>query len=123
MRTRSLPALLALSGVLLLGGGCLYRMDIQQGNVLNTDQVVQLQTGMTRPQVMFLLGTPMVPNGFDTDRWDYYYYNLRNRSTTPTTRRLTVYFKDERVERIDGLEAIVPPVPAAAPTASAAAAP
>ena len=49
-------------------------MSIQQGNYLVTDSVSQLKEGMTRSQVRFLLGTPMVPDAFDDSRWDYYYF-------------------------------------------------
>jgi outer membrane protein assembly factor BamE len=91
----------ALAGLLVLASGCLYRMPIQQGNFLAFDQVSQLQTGMTRPQVKFLLGTPMVPNGFNEDRWDYFYYVNMRRMAKPYTQRLTVWFKDDKVEKID----------------------
>src|SRR5256885_5341454 len=50
---------------------CVYRMNIQQGNYLEGKTVDQLQVGMTRSQVRYLLGTPMGPAGFDKDRWDY----------------------------------------------------
>lgn len=104
-------------GCLLLLPGCLYRMPVQQGNVLNPDQVQQLEPGMTRSQVMFLLGTPMVPNGFDTDRWDYYYFVDAGRRFKPETKRLVVWFKDDKVERIEGDAA--PAKPAAESTAAA----
>ncbi|MET0280738.1 MAG: outer membrane protein assembly factor BamE [Steroidobacteraceae bacterium] len=93
---------LALVSVLLLAGGCLYRMPVQQGNVLNPEQVNQLESGMTRSQVMFLLGTPMVPNGFNTDRWDYYYHVDAGRRYKPETKRLTVWFKDDKVDHMEG---------------------
>lgn len=101
MRHMKLPARFALIGLLLLAAGCLYRMPIQQGNVLLDEQVSQLQTGMTRPQVMFLLGTPMVPNGFNQDRWDYY-YSVHVGEEDRVTRRLIVWFKDDKVERFEG---------------------
>src|SRR5437588_376281 len=53
---------------------CVYRMNIQQGNYLEGKTVDQLQVGMTRSQVRYLLGTPLVPAVFDKDRWDYVYY-------------------------------------------------
>ena len=70
---------LALSTILLVAGsvlatGCVYKMNIQQGNYLVADSVSQLKEGMTRSQVRFLLGTPMVPDAFDNSRWDYYYF-------------------------------------------------
>lgn len=93
---------LALIGLLGLAGGCLYRLPIQQGNVLNHDLVTQLQPGMTQSQVKFLLGTPMLPNGFDADRWDYYCYAKMGRGEGVQTRRLSVWFKDEKVDHFDG---------------------
>lgn len=107
-----LAAPLALGCALLLSG-CLYRMPIQQGNVLNPDQVKQLEPGMTRSQVMFLLGTPMVPNGFNTDRWDYYYFVDAGRRFKPETKRLVVWFKDEKVDHFEGDAAAAPATPPA----------
>ena len=92
--------MLLLAGVLLTSA-CVYHMPIQQGNFLDKKQVDQLETGMTRSQVAFLLGTPMVPNGFDRNRWDYYYFAQYSRKYTPDTYRVTVYFKDEKVDHVD----------------------
>jgi outer membrane protein assembly factor BamE len=105
-------ARIILIAMLGLGSGCLYRMPVQQGNVLNPEQVAQLEAGMTRSQVSFLLGTPMVPNGFNTDRWDYYYYVRGARGETLSTKRLVVWFKDEKVDRFEG-DAVAPPKAAA----------
>jgi outer membrane protein assembly factor BamE len=101
MRILPPTALLALT---MLCAGCLYRMEIQQGNMLDDTQVEQLQTGMTRSQVLYLLGTPMVPDGFDHDRWDYYHYLDSGRGSGrefQLTRRLTVWFEGDKVERIE----------------------
>jgi outer membrane protein assembly factor BamE len=76
-------------------------MSIQQGNYLVTDSVSQLKEGMTRSQVRFLLGTPMVPDAFDDSRWDYYYFYNSRKFDKPLKRRLTVYFADERVQRVE----------------------
>jgi outer membrane protein assembly factor BamE len=81
--------------------GCVYRMAIQQGNFLDPAQVSQLENGMTRSQVAFLLGTPMIPTAFDTDRWDYFYYLKDRRLKAADTRRVTVYFKDDKVARVE----------------------
>ena len=59
---------------------CVYRIDIQQGNLLDDEDIVQIEVGMTRSQVQFLLGTPMVADSFHRDRWDYAYYFRRGRS-------------------------------------------
>jgi outer membrane protein assembly factor BamE len=95
----------AASTILALGlafgaSGCVYRMAIQQGNFLDAAQVSQLENGMTRSQVAFLLGTPMVPTAFDTDRWDYFYYLKDRRLKAADTRRVTVYFADDKVAKV-----------------------
>jgi outer membrane protein assembly factor BamE len=101
MRITTFPRLVLLA-VLVLTSGCLYRMPIQQGNMLNPDLVSQLESGMTRKQVLFLLGTPMVPNGFNTDRWDYYFFLRAASGKTIESKHLTVWFKGENVDRIEG---------------------
>src|SRR5580693_6065239 len=84
-----------------LASGCVYRMDIQQGNYLEGKTVDQLAVGMTRSQVRYLLGTPMVPDLFDKDRWDYLYYFQRGRLHRPEQRHVIVYFKDDKVTTFD----------------------
>ncbi len=91
------PGRAALILALVLASGCVYRMDIQQGNYLEAKTVDQLQVGMTRSQVRYLLGTPMVPDLFDKDRWDYLYYFQRGRLRRPEQRHVVVNFKDEKV--------------------------
>jgi outer membrane protein assembly factor BamE len=88
--------------------GCVYKVNIQQGNFLTSETVDQLKEGMTRSQVRFLLGTPMVPDAFDTDRWDYLYVMQRGRLKEPERRRLTVFFADDKVARFEneGITAI-----------------
>src|SRR5258708_37836080 len=81
--------------------GCVYRMNIQQGNFLEGRTVAQLQVGMTRSQVRYLLGTPMVPNVFDKERWDYLYYFKKGRLRRPEERHLIVYFKEEKVAKFE----------------------
>jgi outer membrane protein assembly factor BamE len=112
MRTILSARLLALVAACALVSGCLYHMRIDQGNVLNPDLVAQLEPGMTRSQVMFLLGTPMVPNGFNTDRWDYYYYFKDDKGKVRASQRLTVWFKDEKVDHFEG-DALPKDMPAA----------
>ncbi|RMG27455.1 MAG: outer membrane protein assembly factor BamE, partial [Gammaproteobacteria bacterium] len=69
--------------MVVLLGGCtrtlerlpfVYRIDIQQGNVVTQEQIDQLRPGMTREQVRYLLGTPLVQDTFHPERWDYVYY-------------------------------------------------
>jgi outer membrane protein assembly factor BamE len=96
----------------LLLVGCVYRMDIQQGNLLDVEQVEQVEVGMTRSQVRFLLGTPMVIDSFDADRWDYVYSLRRGYSRDITRRHLVVWFDGDTVARIE--EPIPLPRPASA---------
>ncbi len=88
---------------------CVYRIDIQQGNLLDDDDVAQVEVGMTRSQVQFLLGTPMVSDSFHRDRWDYAYYFRRGRSPDLIQRWVIVHFQDDRVSRIDRDLELQPP--------------
>jgi outer membrane protein assembly factor BamE len=80
-------------------------MNVQQGNYLDARQVVQVKEGMTRAQVRFLLGTPMLPDAFDRDRWDYLYSLQSSRLKAPERQRLTVWFTDDKVSRIENVGA------------------
>jgi outer membrane protein assembly factor BamE len=92
---------LGLVAATTLLSGCVYRMNIQQGNYLEGRTVDQLQVGMTRSQVRYLLGTPMVPESFDKERWDYLYYFKRGRVHRVQERHLIVWFKDDKVAKFE----------------------
>lgn len=114
---RHAPRPAALCGALLLAlgqSGCVYRMDVQQGNLLDVEQVDQVQAGMTRSQVRFLLGTPMVIDTFDADRWDYVYSLRRGHERRVTRRHLIVWFDGDKVTRVE--EPIPLPRPVSAAT-------
>jgi outer membrane protein assembly factor BamE len=81
--------------------GCVYRINIQQGNFLDQKAVDQVQNGMTRSQVRYLLGTPMVADSFNKERWDYIYYLKKGRSLHVDSRRVTVYFDGDKVVNLD----------------------
>jgi outer membrane protein assembly factor BamE len=98
---RNLLLAAALALLAPLAGGCVYHMTIQQGNFLRKQDIEELQVGMTRTQVRYLLGTPMVPPTFDTDRWDYLYYMKRGHFHKVERYLLTVYFENDKVARID----------------------
>lgn len=80
---------------------CVYRINIQQGNFLDQAAVEQVKVGMTRSQVHYLLGTPMVADSFNKERWDYIYYLKKGRSEHVDSRRVTVYFDGDKVARLD----------------------
>jgi outer membrane protein assembly factor BamE len=92
---------LALIGIALLSSACIYRIDIQQGNFLETKDTDQIAVGMTRSQVQYALGTPMVADPFNSARWDYIYYLKKGRWQNPQRRNFTVYFEDNKVARIE----------------------
>jgi outer membrane protein assembly factor BamE len=81
--------------------GCVYRINIQQGNFLDQKAVDQVQNGMTRSQVRYLLGTPMVADSFNKGRWDYIYYLKKGRSRHVDSRRVTVYFDADKVVNLE----------------------
>lgn len=117
--------LASLMVAILATAGCVYRMPVQQGNYLDPKQVAQLQNGMTRSQVRFLLGTPMLPDAFDNNRWDYVYFLKTGRRGNLDERRLTVWFEDDKVARFENVgtpaPATTPADASAAPAATAAA--
>ena len=79
-----------------------YRMEIQQGNHLSQEKVAQLKRGMTKDQVRFLLGTPLLTDIFHADRWDYVYRRTPRNSNEVEERRLTVIFEDGVLARLEG---------------------
>jgi outer membrane protein assembly factor BamE len=103
-------AFLSMAGMLVLAmalGACSVRMPtaysppLQQGNVIEQASLSKLKPGMTRAQVRFVLGTPLVVDVFRNDRWDYVYL-LRRQGEAPQQRRVTVIFDGDLLARIEG---------------------
>lgn len=78
-----------------------YRIDIQQGNAVTQKMAAKLKPGMTRAQVRFALGTPLVVDPFRKDRWDYVYY-YEKPGAPREYRHIVVVFKGDRLERLEG---------------------
>jgi outer membrane protein assembly factor BamE len=78
-----------------------YRPTIQQGNFVSQEMLSQLKAGQTRDQVKFILGTPLLTDAFHGDRWDYPFYLARGNGEL-TTSRVSVFFKDNKVDHFDG---------------------
>jgi outer membrane protein assembly factor BamE len=78
-----------------------YRPDIQQGNLLQTTDIDQVKTGMTRSQVRYILGTPMVSDPFDQQRWDYVYTFRRGRDRDVLRAHFIVRFQDDKVSSVE----------------------
>lgn len=79
-----------------------HRMEIQQGNYVTQEMIAKLQPGMTRDQVRFVLGTPLVADAFHEGRWDYMFRRQRANSKEIEQRRIVIFFDDGRLSRIEG---------------------
>ena len=84
--------------------GCLsvYKVEIQQGNVVTQEMIDKLRPGMTPSQVRFVMGTPLITDPFHPDRWDYYYYLRRSNETAGESQRVTVVFKNDVLFVVQG---------------------
>src|SRR5688572_1109297 len=111
MHARIILAALALASLAACSGSWLpnlplgplkpYRIDIQQGNVVTQEMIAKVQPGMTRGQVRFALGTPLVADVFHPDRWDYV-YQYQKAGVVTEHRRIVVVFKGDNLVRIEG---------------------
>jgi outer membrane protein assembly factor BamE len=89
--------------MLLACGSILYKAEIAQGNFVSKEQVAALKTGMPRLQVADILGTPLLVSVFHADRWEYV-FNLKRQGIDTPSYKLTVFFKGDELERVDGSE-------------------
>jgi outer membrane protein assembly factor BamE len=96
-------AVAAAAMIALMGAaGCVHRIDIQQGNFLDSEDIDRISVGMTRVQVRSLLGTPMVADPFTGSRWDYIYYLKRGKLQKVERRHFIVHFDaEDKVARIE----------------------
>ncbi len=78
-----------------------YRIDVRQGNFVTQDMVAQLKPGLTKDQVRFILGTPLVSDPFHAERWDYV-YRFQSGHEKPRQRQLIVFFDDGKLVRVGG---------------------
>jgi len=99
-----LPLLLL---VLLALPGCgvkipgVYRIDIQQGNVVTQEQLARLRPGMDKRKVQFILGTPLIADPFNADRWDYF-FSYQEGGGKRVQRRVSVFFDDQNLAHVEG---------------------
>lgn len=113
MRFLRIPLALLVAPLTLVGAGCSsvpqvpslvseYRIDIQQGNVVTQEMVSQLKPGLTKDQVRYILGSPMLVDVFHGDRWDYIYTMRKGSSDVVETRRFSVFFSEAKLQRVSG---------------------
>ncbi len=78
-----------------------YKMTVQQGNILTEEMVHGLKPGMTKHQVSLVLGTPLLTDFFHANRWDYV-YTIQRGHQPMKTHSLTLHFQDDVLVRVDG---------------------
>jgi outer membrane protein assembly factor BamE len=107
--------------VFLLLAGCsfipyiLYKIDVQQGNVVTEEMVEKLKQGMTKSQVLFVMGSPVIIDAFRDNRWDYV-YTFREKGNLVEQKRLTIYFEEDKLIKIENYlhssDGLIKPKPA-----------
>ena len=95
----TLLALLQFAGCSVMPS-ILYKIDVQQGNVVTQDMVEKLKPGMTKSQVRFVLGTPLIVDTFRDNRWDYAYVR-QEKGELIEQERLTIFFENERLTHFE----------------------
>ena len=94
-------AITCISACSAVGFPGVYRIDVEQGNIVTQEMADQLQPGMSRRQVRFILGTPLVEDSFNRDRWDYV-YTRRNGLDVLAEESLTVVFEGDNLVAVRG---------------------
>jgi outer membrane protein assembly factor BamE len=102
MRFRSIQALLAIGCLIVALSGCVYRMDVPQGNRVDPELAEKLEIGMSKSQVEFLLGTPAVVDIYRPDQWHYILFRKTGDDGAIFQRRLTLTFTNELLTNIEG---------------------
>ena len=91
-----------LVALLIAGCGIIYRQPIYQGNLLEKTAVDQLQAGMSKQQVLTLLGSPSIEDPFHHERWDYTATQRIDRRGTTVVKNLTLWFEGDTLAKWDG---------------------
>lgn len=102
MQKSLLPVLcLVLAGCSNLEFPWVYRINVDQGNIITQEMVNKLKPGMTRSQVQFVMGSALLVDTFHDDRWDYL-YTLLDGDGKRTEQRLTVFFEGDKLSALNG---------------------
>jgi len=94
-------AIACLSACSFVGFPGVYRIDVEQGNIVTQEMADQLKPGMSRRQVRFIMGTPLIEDTFNENRWDYLYVK-RNGLNVLSESRLTVIFDQDSLAEVKG---------------------
>ena len=93
--------LLSAALCLLLQGCGIYRIDVQQGNEITAEMLNRLEIGMSKDEVVEVLGLPLVNDPFHLDRWDYYFYLKKGKNGEVEQRSATLQFSEGGLSGID----------------------
>jgi outer membrane protein assembly factor BamE len=78
-----------------------YKITVEQGNVITQEMIDKLKPGMTTEQVEFVMGTPLIKDTFNPQRWDYL-YSISKRGAEPEQHRISIFFKNEKLDYFSG---------------------
>lgn len=95
-----MPTRALILSLLIALSGCVYKQDIHQGNVLEAAQIEQLEIGMSKTQVIALLGSPQLTDPFHTHRWDYFSSSKTNNQREKTKSVVTLLFEQDALAEI-----------------------
>lgn len=93
--------LAAIAGCSTLEFPWAYKVTVPQGNYIEHEMVEQLEVGMTKRQVRYVMGSPLIEDTFNTNQWDYY-YNIKRGSKTLKEQHFTVFFEEDKLVRWEG---------------------
>ena len=107
MQRLIIPVLLSLAlagcgiGGVRFGFPGVYRIDVAQGNIVTQEMIDQLRPGMTKRQVRFIMGTPLIIDTFEGDRWDYV-HSMSEKGEPRKQERVSLYFQNDVLMRFSG---------------------
>lgn len=87
--------------IILFSTGCIYKTPVQQGNILVQDEIDKIKPGMSKRQVVLVLGTPAVADPFNQDRWDYV-NTYKVNGKIDKVKKLSLYFENDKLTRTEG---------------------
>ena len=78
-----------------------YHLEVQQGNIITQDMINQIKPGLSKRQVLYIMGSPLLIDSFHTQRWDYY-YSVRGGKVKTKTKHLSLFFVNNKIDKISG---------------------
>lgn len=78
-----------------------HKINIQQGNIITQDMIDQLQPGMSKRQVRYIMGNPLIQDTFNPDRWDYF-YSMKTARGDETKERVSIFFEGDKLTGFNG---------------------